>query len=285
MIWLEILFGVIAALLVLFLLYALVLVRPRMSMRRFFYENDKALFTDYAHRGLHGSGIPENSLAAFAKAAGNGHGIELDLQLSSDGQVMVFHDYSLKRMTGCDRLLAELTADELRELRLGDTDEKIPFFTEVLELISGRVPMLIELKGENADTSVCSAAFELLKDYTGEYCVESFNPFLLRWFRKNASPIMRGILVTNVSKEKKKHNPLNFALGNMLTNALARPDFIAYDVRYRNRLGVDLCTKFWGAPAFAWTVRVEGSYYLAREYGAYVIFEGIKPEEDDRPQI
>ena len=283
MIILEIVIAVIAVLLILFILYALFFVRPRLSMRDFFSKNEAELFTDYAHRGLHGGKIPENSLAAFAKAAEYGHGIELDLQLSADGRVMVFHDYSLARMTGCDKKLTELTADELRKLRLADTDEKIPFFTEVLELIGGRVPMLIELKGESTDTSVAKAAFELLKDYGGRYSIESFNPFLLRWVKKNKPSVMRGILVTNVSKEKKKHDPLNFSLGNMLTNCLARPDFIAYDVRY-DSLAVDLCTKFYGAPAFAWTVRDEDAYYKAREYGAYVIFEHIRPEADDQPR-
>ena len=284
MIWTEIGIGVIAALFVLFIVYILVLVRPRTSMRGEFRERAKELFTDYAHLGLHGGDIPENSLAAFAKAAEYGHGIELDLQLSADGKVMVFHDYSLKRMTGCEKLLTELTSDELRKLRLADSDEKIPFFTEVLELIDGRVPILIELKGENADTSVAKAAFEILKDYKGSFCIESFNPFLVRWVRKNRPDVMRGILVTNVSKEKNKHNPLNFALGNMLTNFLARPDFIAYDVRYQGTLAVDLCTIFYAAPAFAWTVRGEDAYYKAREYGAYVIFENIKPEKEDQPK-
>ena len=271
--------SVILALFVVFIIYSLILIRPRLTEKYRFKAEQKELFTDYAHRGLHGGDIPENSLAAFALAAEKGHGIELDVQLSKDGRVMVFHDYSLRRMTGCDKNLSELTSDELKELRLADTDERIPYFSEVLELIDGRVPILVELKGESTDTSVCPPTNELLKEYKGRYCVESFNPMLLKWYKANRPDVMRGILVTNVTKEKKKHDPLSFALKHMLTNVICRPDFIAYDVRYPS-LSVDLCTKFYHSPAFAWTVRDEDAYYKAREYNAHVIFERIRPEND-----
>ncbi len=272
--------SVIAALFLLFIIYSLVLVRPRLGEVREYRKSSPELFTDYAHRGLHGGSIPENSLAAFSLAAEKGHGIELDVQLSKDGQVMVFHDYSLSRMTGRDALLSDLTADELKELRLGDTDERIPYLCEVLDLIDGRVPILVELKGESTDTSVCPPTNEILEKYKGKYCVESFNPMLLGWYRKNRPDVMRGILVTNVTKEKKKVTLLNFALKNLITNVLCRPDFIAYDVRY-NLLSVDICTKFFDAPAYAWTVRDGEAYTKAREYGANVIFERIKPERED----
>ena len=271
--------SIILALFVVFIVYSLILIRPRLSAVHLFRQADKELFTDYAHRGLHGGNIPENSLAAFSLAADKGHGIELDVQLSKDGRVMVFHDYSLKRMTGCDKNLSDLTADELKELRLGGTDERIPYFSEVLEVIGGRVPILVELKGESSDTSVCAPTNELLKEYTGKYCVESFNPLLLKWYKTNRPDVMRGILVTNVTKEKKKHDPLSFALKHMLTNVICRPDFIAYDVRYPS-LSVDLCTKFYRSPAFAWTVRDEDAYNKARGYNAHVIFERIRPEND-----
>ena len=268
---------IIAALFFLFIIYSLVLIRPRLYVWKKFRQHDSELFTDYAHRGLHGGSIPENSLAAFALAAEKGHGVELDVQLSKDGKVMVFHDYSLSRMTGRDALLSDLTADELKELRLAGTDEKIPYLTEVLDTIGGRVPILVELKGESTDTSVCPPTNEILSSYKGKYCVESFNPILLRWYRKNRPDVMRGILVTNAVKEKKKLSLLNFALTNLLTNILCRPDFVAYDIRYGS-LSNDICTKCYDAPAFAWTVRNEDDYYKAREYGANVIFERIKPE-------
>jgi len=106
---------------------------------------DSGLICPYAHRGLHGGGVPENSLAAFKKAVDSGHGIELDLQLSADGEVMVFHDYTLVRITGESGLLSERSAEELRSLRLSGTDEHIPTLREVLELVDGRVPLLVEI--------------------------------------------------------------------------------------------------------------------------------------------
>lgn len=276
----EIAITIIVSVFVLFILYLFILARPRLSMNRQFRENDKELFTDYAHRGLHGDGIPENSLAAFAKAVENGHGLELDVQLSADGKVMVFHDDTLKRMTGCDKMLCELTAEELRKLRLAGTDEKIPYLTEVLDLVDGRSPILVELKGETLDTSVCDATYEILKDYKGSYCVESFNPILLRWFKKHAKSVMRGLLVTKMTKETEKHKKGYFLLRSQMLNFISRPDFISYDVRYPG-FALDLCTKFFGATPYAWTIRNEDAYYKAREYGAFVIFEHIKPEIKD----
>ena len=271
---------IIASLFVLFIAYIFLLARPRVSMNRHFRETQKELFTDYAHRGLHGNGVPENSLAAFRLAVENGHGIELDVQLSADGKVMIFHDDTLKRMTGCDKLLSELTAAELRELRLAGTDEKIPYFTEVLELVDGKIPILVELKGENLDTSICKATNEILKDYKGPYCVESFNPVLVRWYKRHVKHVMRGLLVTKMTKDIEKHKKGYFFLRSMMLNCMSRPDFIAYDVRYPG-FGLDLCTKFFGATPYAWTIRNEDHYYKAREYGAFVIFEHIKPNPDD----
>ena len=114
--------------------------RPDMSRLR----------VDYAHRGLHGETIPENSLPAFARAVEEGFGIELDVQLSSDGIIMVFHDDTLARMTGAKGKLNEYTCEELQQLHLGDSEETIPTFDQVLEVVGGRIPLLIELKGESA---------------------------------------------------------------------------------------------------------------------------------------
>ena len=170
---------VLAALVLLSLVYLFVIIRPRAKK----CEN-KALLCDYAHRGLHGETVPENSLLAFDLAAKEEYGIELDVQLSADGEVMVFHDYRLARMTGCEKKLCELTAAELSGLRLKGTDEKIPTFREVLALVDGRVPLLVELKGESTDTSLCPKVAELLREYGGAYCIESFNPLLLGKMRK-----------------------------------------------------------------------------------------------------
>ena len=210
--------------------YAL-LIMPRVTMK----PDMKDILTDYAHRGLHDNaqGVPENSIVAFEYAIERGYGIELDIQLTADGEAVVFHDYSLKRVCGEDVKLSSLTLDELKKYRLLGTEYTIPTFLEVLELVDGRVPLLVELKGESGNTALCPVAANLLDTYMGAYCVESFNPLLLRWFKKNRPDTARGQLVTNLIKSKGAGNFFrNLMLSLMLTNFLSRPDFIAADERY-----------------------------------------------------
>lgn len=264
--------GVISVAFVLFLLYIFVLVRPAVKM-----PQDKRLLCDYAHRGLHGAGVPENSLKAFRLAVEAGYGIELDIQLSADGEAMVFHDYTLSRMTGREGNLSEFTADELLMLSLAGTDERIPRLREVLELVDGKVPLLVELKGETADTSLCDKAAELLSKYDGPYCVESFNPVLLGRMAKLMPEVYRGILFTNVVKDKKRATPLNLIVSCMASNVLARPNFIACNEMYRNSLAARICTVFYRAKCFSWTHKTKESYDEAKRNGEYAIFEGFTP--------
>lgn len=240
--------------------------------------NRELFRTSYAHRGLHGVGIPENSLAAFAAAVSKGYGIELDLQLSRDGEVMVFHDYNLKRMTGRDCLLSEMDAEELRTLRLGETDQRIPYLSEVLALVNGRIPLLIELKGESAtDIRLCEKAERLLSAYNGPWCIESFNPMQLRWWKKHRPDVVRGQLVTNLIRKKDgsySKNPTDYLLSGLLLNVCSRPDFIAADGRMKNP-SVTLCEKLFGADKFVWTVKGNEEREKAVQKKAYPIFEYI----------
>ncbi len=263
---------ILAILAFLWTLYLVVLVRPRARKPR-----DTRLICDYAHRGLHGDGVPENSLAAFAKAAESGYGIELDVQLSRDGEIMVFHDYTLVRMTGREGNLSDFTADELRTLTLGGTSERIPTLAEVLALVDGRVPLLVELKGESTDTALCEPLAKMLAKYGGPYCIESFNPMLLGKMAKLMPHVYRGLLYTNVVRDKKRVSALNLALTAMLTNVIARPNFIAYNYVDRHSFFVGVCTKFWSAPRFSWTVREREEYVRAKENGECAIFEGFTP--------
>ena len=239
---------------------------------------DSSLICPYAHRGLHGEGVPENSLAAFKKAVENGHGIELDLQLSADGEVMVFHDYTLKRMTGEAGLLSEKTAEELRSLRLAGTDEHIPTLREVLELVDGQVPLLVELKGENLSAALPPKADEILREYKGDYCIESFNPLLVAWYKKNRPDVMRGQLYTNVCREK-KITPLNILLTLLAFNFIARPDFVAFDHKYASILPLRIAHALCKPHRFTWTVRTEDGFDVARKYSANPIFEGELPSD------
>ena len=251
--------------------YFLILVRPPKKIKP-----QKDLLRDYAHRGLHnGKDAPENSLAAFEAACQKGYGIELDVQLSRDGKVMVFHDYTLIRMTGCDKKLAELDEEELTKITLGESDQKIPTFQEVLSLVNGRVPLLVELKGENFDTSLCAKVAELLRDYDGAYCLESFNPLLIGNMKKEFPEAFCGLLYTNVCRDKKKNSALNIALTAMALNVVARPDFIAFNKEDRDSFAVKVTTKFYKAPKFVWTVNKPEELDQAHQNGETPIFESI----------
>jgi glycerophosphoryl diester phosphodiesterase len=145
-------------------------------------EAEPLMKTAYAHRGLWDAKNPENSLAAFRAAVENGFGIELDVQLTKDGELVVFHDVSLSRMTGCDGFVYEKTYEELCALTLGKSNERIPTFREVLALVDGRVPLLVEIKSDHAWRSVAESAASLLDGYEGAYTVESFHPLVVAWF-------------------------------------------------------------------------------------------------------
>lgn len=258
--------------LLLFLIYILVLIRP--SGRA---PEDKTLIGDYAHRGLHSDKVPENSLKAFELACRAGYGIELDVQLSRDGEVMVFHDYTLVRMTGVDKKLCELDASELSQLRLKGTEQRIPTFSEVMELVDGRVPILVELKGENFDTSLCPKVAELLSAYKGSYCIESFNPLLVKQMRKLFPDVFCGLLYTNAIKEKKKTSVINIAVTLMALNFLCKPNFIAFDEKYRDSFFVKVTTRFYKTPKFVWTIKSRESLDMAHRLGECPIFEKIEP--------
>lgn len=240
-----------------------------------------SLCVNYAHRGLWGGDAPENSLVAFDRAVKAGFGIELDVQLSRDGEVMVFHDYTLNRMTGGDGKLCDLTTDELGRLCLGGTNENIPTLREVLAVVDGRVPLLVELKGESLDAELCPKVYNIMKEYKGEYVVESFNPMLLRGYKKIAPEVKRGQLVTVLCKEKKR-SVLNFLLDNMLFSFLARPDFVAFDLKHGNSAPIVIATGLWKLEKFVWTVRTREDVESAKKYNAKMIFEGDATEYIDR---
>jgi len=256
-------------------LYLLVLIRPRRKKNL-----DPALLCDYAHRGLHGGTIPENSLAAFERACEAGVGIELDVQLSRDGTVMVFHDYTLVRMTGRSEKLCELDAAELCTLRLADSEETVPPFDAVLHLINGRVPILVELKGEDLNTALCEKVAAQLFAYKGAYCIESFNPLLCGKIQKYLPDALCGLLYTNVCREKKSRSALNIALTCMALNFLAKPHFIAYNQQDRASLPVRIAAGLFRAPRFVWTVRTESELKTAHTLGECPIFEHVTPSAD-----
>lgn len=190
------------------------------------------------HRGLHSKdlSVPENSLAAFKAAAEAGYGIELDLQLSSDGEVMVFHDDSLKRVCGVEGLVEETPAEVLKSTPLHGTEQTVPLFKSVLELVAGRSPLIVELKHSTRTDELCRKAYELLKSYDGAYCIESFDPFIVAWFCKNAPHIVRGQLITSFKSYRKTRGFISsLVLSCNLMGFKTRPNFIAHDLCKKNR--------------------------------------------------
>lgn len=234
-----------------------------------------------AHRGLfNNKDVPENSMAAFAKAVEAGYGIELDVQLTADEQLVVFHDETLERMCGDKRILHELSYDALCQLSLLETGEKIPLLKDTLSLINGSVPLVIEIKSEGKFLLTSKLTNEMLMDYNGIFCIESFHPFVLNWYKKNNPKIIRGQLSTNHFKDG-TNMPwiVRFVLTNMLCNFLSRPDFIAYNHKHKNQFSYRLCRKIYKAVNVAWTVRSQSELESAKDTFEVFIFDSFIPEQ------
>ena len=233
----------------------------------------------YAHRGLHDARLPENSLAAFEAACRAGYGIELDVRLSRDGVAMVFHDDTLKRMCGIDRRVDELTAEELTRIPLaGNPAHTIPTFDEVLSLVRGRVPLLVEIKGTADAARVCEVAAPMLDRYRGDYCIESFSPYAVRWYRRHRPLVVRGQLSEHYFANRgKKKTPALWMMQLLLTNFLTKPDFIAFNLRDRKYVSFLLATRFFGAASFAYTVKGVRDEEKCCGYFDALIFEGYTP--------
>mgnify|MGYP002519795681 CR=1 FL=1 len=234
----------------------------------------------YAHRGLHGNGVPENSMKAFRLALENGYGIELDVHLMADGNLAVIHDASLKRTAGADVKIEDLVTAQLQDYYLEGTQEQIPEFRQVLELFDGKAPLIIELKAErNNHAALSDAVCKMLESYNGAYCLESFDPRCIYWLRKNRPQEIRGQLSQNFVKNKSSKLPfiLKWVLTTNILNFLTRPDFISYQFCDRKRLGVDICRKLWKIQGVTWTLRNLDEHKDAVIENWLPIFEFYKP--------
>ena len=263
--------GIILGILLLFFALFLFFIAPGSKRRK---EMEKYKGVKFAHRGLHGNGIAENSLSAFRAAADAGYGIELDVRLSSDGVVVVFHDDTLDRMTAEKGRVDSKTAEELSKIRLADTEDTVPTFTEVLEVINGRVPLLVEIKEDAKRTDVVAKTAEILQNYSGDYIVESFNPLALAEFKSLMPNVLVGVLSQNFMSEDEYKKPLYFLLQCLLLNVVCRPDFIAFNHKHYKNASLKLVRALFCATTVAWTVRSEQEEKAARLHGFdTVIFE------------
>ena len=229
-----------------------------------------------AHRGFFDNEgpAPENSLAAFQRAIDKGYCIEVDTQITADGTAIVLHDRSLLRTSGIDRNVQDMTDAELAECRLFDTDEHVPTFAEVLDLVDGQVPLLVEVKGEAGDDvlAISAATYELLKSYDGVYVIQSFNPFALQWFKDNAPDVPRGLLSKDFIADPEGQSLVNrIALTTMFTNFLARPNFISYELKSSGQLTFQAIKNLSDVPCFAWTLKSQEELDAARAQQALIM--------------
>lgn len=265
--------GVIIKVLIVAIAAYLFLVAPRMwggPDRTDFYE------VHYAHRGLfdNKSNAPENSLNAIKKAVEEGYGIEFDVQLSKDDIPVVFHDATLKRMCGVDGNVWDYTLEELQQMKLLNSDQTIPTFAEVLEIVGGKVPLIIEYKMDRVDTKVCELTNKILENYKGAYCIESFHPFALVWYKKNRPDVLRGQLAEEYESIEGKGKIALWCAQNLLTNVIARPDFIAYNHKHASNFSRRVCRRL-GALSVTYTIKSQQEYENAKRHFDLFIFDSF----------
>ncbi len=231
--------------------------------------------TPIAHRGLHNNEIPENSISAFKNAIAHGYVIELDVQMLSDGTVVVFHDESLSRMTGNDGYLKFLTKQDLPMLKLAGSKETIPTLEEALSAIDGQTPVIIEVKNNSKVGQLEQKVIDTLERYSGEVAVASFNPLVLSYFKEHAPSLLRGQLAGFLKNVKMKFLTRWGMKRMLLTKKMAAADFIMYEAK---TLPNRFVKKFKKLPLLAWTVKSQEEYLRVVKYCDNIIFEGFEPK-------
>jgi glycerophosphoryl diester phosphodiesterase len=226
-----------------------------------------------AHRGLWGGDIIENSITAYKNACDKGYPIEIDVYLTTDNKIVSFHDTNLKRMTGVDANITDKTLLELKQLSLLNSNEKIPTLEEILSICENKSPLLIEIKNQKNGYACVEELVKLLKNYKGEFAIQSFNPFYIKKVKELAPDFIRGILGTN-KKESKKWTE-NFAIKFMPFNFIIKPDFISYKysaLPLKKR-------KVKNKAVLAWTITDKNAYDSVKPYADNIIFEHFIPNK------
>lgn len=231
--------------------------------------------TPIAHRGLHDGALPENSLAAFRAAIAAGYAIELDVHLGSGGELLVFHDDDLRRMTGSGGSIATTPWSKLATLRLGASDEPIPRLGAVLECVAGRVPLVVEVKAGKRPRATAIAVAEAVASYEGPLALQSFHPFALAQLRRALPEVVLGVLSCDFT-EMQLPAVQKFALRRLLLAPLSRPDYIGYELGALPHWAPTLARRL-GLPLVAWTVRDDAQLQRARSLADNVIFESVRP--------
>ena len=234
-----------------------------------------------AHRGLFDNArdYPENTLAAFRRAVDAGFGIELDVYLTSDEQVVVVHDGELQRLCGENVNVTEMMLKELQRRRILGSSQTIPLLSDVLDVIGGRVPLIVEYKTVPHPSRVCELTNQLLSDYDGQYCIESFDPRVLLWYRLHRPDVIRGQLSGTFAGDDTTGNPLaDWALRNMVFNALTWPDFIAFEVQGAALFPLHFWHRVLRNTLVAWTIKTPEQLELSKHLFDVAIFDSFTPD-------
>lgn len=233
----------------------------------------------YAHRGYHSKrkNIPENSMKAFKRAVKHNYGIELDVQLTKDKQCIILHDFNLERATGYPYEADQCDMNVISSLSLFESEENIPMFQDVLHCVHGQVPLIVEIKQKGSNCEVCEKAAQLLDQYPGDFMVESFNPIAVHWFKKHRPEWIRGQLAMNLKNDKSIPTLLKYPLEYLCTNAMTKPDFIAYHVKTKHNISFQLVHRLFKANTVLWTIRQPQIFHELKQDYDILIFEKFDP--------
>jgi len=236
------------------------------------------------HRGLFNNlDIPENSIKAFKGTVIYGYGTELDVQLTTDNKLVVFHDASLLRMCGIDKKLTDCSYEELLQYNLLDTNEKIPLFKDVLDLLKEDTPLVVEIKPEGDCIRTCEETVKMLKTYDRNYTMESFSPFVVKYLKDKHPEIIRGQLAYNmmIDDASKENKLIKFICTNLLANFITKPDYVAYDIENMNNLSFRIISKIYKGECVAWTCKSNKDLLKAKQYYKQFIFDSFIPSSNE----
>jgi len=233
-----------------------------------------------AHRGLHSldKTIPENTIKAFELAIERNYGIEMDINVMGDGTVIVFHDITLERLTGQKGKISELSFDDVKDMTIHNTDQTIPTLKSVLELVDGRVPLLIELKPLGNNQLLCERFWETIKDYQGAYGIHSFSPYIVNWFRKHHPEVIRGQITEYFRDDPKMNRFAKYLMKSMFFNRFTKPDFVNYGIK---DLPNKYCDKAYkkGLCIISYASRNQAEFDMVKKHYDNSVFEYFIPKE------
>lgn len=231
-----------------------------------------------AHRGWHWEeGVDENSWEAIELAMNKGYPIEFDVHLSKDGVAYIHHDESFERMTGVSRLASEVNLEELNQMRTTHSQRGIPLLEEVVEYVAGKVPLVIEVKKTREDNALEEAVFDIVKNYKGDFSIQSFHPTTLKFFRDERASFPLGLLSADFKEDKMNYFTKVFLKSLCLTPFL-KPDYIGYHYMSLSKRAPQHMREHYQIPLLGWTVRDEHAKTVCDKYADNIIFENIEAD-------